>query len=206
MMNEGNKASPKVLIAEIISWLFFPPLVATVFFVFLVFWFSTDFSQGLQWLVSVSPFLVFIPLFFFFLSYKLGWISDLDMTKRSERPAFLIVFILSLAAASLILYVLRVPEKFFAFAFSGLILVSVASIITLFWKISFHTAVTTSVLSAIVILGGLRFWPLFLLLPMIAWSRIVLRKHSVMQVIGGSLLSAGITFVIFYLFGFNIFY
>lgn len=200
------KQKPVELYAEIISWLFFPPLVATVFFVFLVFWFSTDFSQGLQWLVSVSPFLVFVPLLFFFLSYKLGWISDLDMTKRSERPAFLIVFILSLAAASLILYVLRVPEKFFTFAFSGLILVTVASIITLFWKISFHTAVATSVLSAIVILGGLRFWPLFLLLPMIAWSRIVLRKHSVMQVIGGSLLSAGITFVIFYLFGFNIFY
>lgn len=201
-----TKQKPIELCAEIISWLFFPPLVATVFFAFLIFWYSQDLSQGLQWLVFVSPFLIFIPLVFFALSYKLHWISDVDLTKRSERPAFLIVFTISLAIASLIMYLLRAPEKFVIYIFSGLIMVVLASIITFYWKISFHTMVTTSVVSAIVIIGGLRFWPFFLLLPIIAWARIVLKKHSTYQVIGGSLLSVAITWSVFALFGFRLFY
>lgn len=192
--------------AEIISWLFFPPLVATVFFVFLIFWYSQDLTQGLQWLIYVAPFLIFIPLIFFALSYKLHWISDVDLTKRSERPAFLIVFTVSLAVASMIMYLLHAPEKFVIYIFSGLIMVILASIITFYWKISFHTMVITSVISAIVIIGGLRFWPFFLLIPIIAWARIVLKKHSLYQAIGGSLLSAAITWTVFALFGFRLFY
>lgn len=197
---------PIELCAEIISWLFFPPLVATVFFAFMVFWFSADLIQGFKWLIYISPFLIFIPLIFFALSYKLHWISDVDLTKRSERPAFLIVFTVSLAISSMIMYLLRAPEKFVIYIFSGLIMVILASIITFYWKISFHTMVITSVVSAIVIIGGLRFWPFFLLLPIIAWARIVLKKHSICQVIGGSLLSAAITWSVFALFGFRLFY
>jgi len=201
-----KEQKPIELGAEIISWLFFPPLVATVFFVFLIFWYSQDLSQGLQWLTYVAPFLIFIPLVFFALSYKLHWISDVDLTKRSERPAFLIVFTVSLAIASAIMYLLQAPEKFVIYIFSGLIMVILASIITFYWKISFHTMVTTSVVSAIVIIGGLRFWPFFLLLPIIAWARIVLKKHSLYQVIGGVFLSAAITWSVFALFGFRLFY
>ena len=192
------------LLAEIVSWLFFPPLVATVFFIFLVFWYSNDLNQGVRWLATIAPFLVFLPLIFFVVAYKLKWISDIDLSHRRERPAFLLVFIISLALASALLYFLKVPKEFFAYAFSGLVMVILASIITLSWKISFHTAVTTSVVTAIVILGGLRFWPFFLLIPVIGWARVALKKHTIYQVIGGTLLSIAITIVVFYLFGYKI--
>jgi len=192
------------LLAEIISWLFFPPLVATVFFIFLIFWYSNDLNQGLRWLVAIAPFMIFAPLIFFAVSYKLKWISDIDLSHREERPGFLTVFIISLAIASFLLYLLKVPLKFFVFAFSGLVMVFIASAITLYWKISFHTAVVTSVITAIVILGGWIFAPMYLLVLLIAWARVRLKRHTVLQVVGGALLAFVITVIIFYLFGFNI--
>ncbi len=194
----------KRLIGEIVSWLFFPPFVSAVFFVFLVFWYSRDFSQGLSWLVSISPFLIFIPIAFFAVAYKLGWISDMDMSKRDERPTFLFVFIAMLLVSSIILYAIKVPLPLFAYTFSGLVMTLVTSIITLFWKISFHTAATASVVTAIAILGGLQFTPLFLLIPLIGWSRVCLKKHTVWQVVGGAAVSVTATVFVFYAFGIKI--
>jgi membrane-associated phospholipid phosphatase len=190
-------------LAEIISWLFFPPLISTVFFIFLVFWYSNDFGQGLHWLVASAPFLIFVPLIFFVVSYKLKWVSDIDLSHREERPVFLAVFILSLFAASAILYLLHVPLRFFVYVFSGLIMMIIASLITLYWKISFHTAVVTSVVTAIVILGGFEFWPFFLLIPVVAWARVALKKHTLWQAIGGALVAFCVTTSVFYLFGFK---
>ena len=198
-----KKETVGYIIAEIVSWTFFPPLVGTVFFIFLIFWYANDLNQGLRWMVTVSPFLIFIPLLFFAISYKLKWISDIDLSHREERPTFLAVFVVSLAVASAILYFLNVPEKFFVYAFSGFIMTAVASLITLYWKISFHTAVATSVVTAIVILGGEEFWPLYFLIPLIGWARVVLAKHTVKQVIGGALVAFFVTVLVFYLFGYR---
>jgi membrane-associated phospholipid phosphatase len=192
-------------LAEIISWAFFPPLVATVFFVFLIFWYAADFSEGLKWVTYIAPFLIFLPLLFFAITYKLGWVDDLDLTNREDRPLYLVVFIFSLVAALAILFFLQAPLKFMVYTLSGLIMTIITTIITLYWKISFHTAVTTSVVTAITILGGLRFAPLLLLIPIIAWARITLKKHTLWQVIGGFLVALAVTEVVFYLFGFELF-
>ena len=93
--------------AEVISWAFFPPLVATVFFIFLIFWYSADFGEGLKWVTFVAPFLIFLPLLFFAVTYKLGWVDDIDLTNRKDRPLYLVVFIISLVFALAILFFLR---------------------------------------------------------------------------------------------------
>lgn len=196
----------KHTIAEVVSWTFFPPLVATIFFIFLIFRYSSDFGQGLNWLISISPFLIFFPIVLFALSYKLGWINDLDMTDRKERPFFLIVFVASLAIVSAILYFIDVPPKFFVYVFSGLVMTVICTAITFFWKISFHTAVITSVVTAISILGGLRFLPFFILVPLISWARIVLKKHTIWQTIMGFIVAFIVTEMVFYLYGFKPFF
>jgi membrane-associated phospholipid phosphatase len=205
-MKKITEVAERHFLAEVISWLFFPPLVSTVFFIFLVFWYSADFNRGLHWLVVSAPFLIFVPLIFFVVSYKLKWVSDIDLSHREERPIFLAVFILSLFAAAAILYLLHVPLKFFVYVLSGLVMMIVASLITLGWKISFHTAVVTSVVTAIVILGGFRFWPFLLLIPAVAWARVALKRHTPWQAVGGALVAFAVTASIFYLFGFRFFY
>lgn len=198
-----QKETISTIAAEVISWAFFPPIVGTVFLVFLVFWYSSDLTQGLKWLVTFSPFLLFIPLIFFAVMLKLGYITDLDITDRKERPIFLFIFIASLAVASIVALLLDVPLKFFVYIFSGLIMVLLASIITLYWKISFHTAVATSVVTAVIVLGGAKFIPLLLLILPIGWARVVLKKHTFWQVVGGFMVALVVTVTVFYLFGFK---
>jgi len=205
-MKKITEVVERHFLAEVISWLFFPPLVGTVFFIFLIFWYSTDLNQGLRWLVVIAPFLMFIPLIFFATSFKLGWISDIDLSHRQERPTFLLVFVVSLFAAAMILYFLHVPLKFFVYVFSGLVMMIIASLITLGWKISFHTAVVTSVVTAIVILGGFKFWPFLLLIPIIGWARVALGRHTLSEVIGGASVALIVTASVFYLFGFRLFF
>ena len=192
-------------LAEVVSWAFFPPLVATVFFIFLTFWYSADFTEGLTWITYISPFLIFIPLIFFAISFKLGWVSDIDLSDRRQRPLYLTVFIGGLFFVSVILYMLKVPLKFFVYTFSGLMMTIITTLITLYWKISFHTAVATSVVTAIVILGGVRYLPMFLLIAIIGWARVTLKKHTFWQVVGGFWVSFIITLAIFYYFGFRLF-
>lgn len=193
------------MLAEVISWAFFPPLVATIFFIFLIFWYSGDFSEGLKWMVAVAPFLIFIPLIFFTVSLKLGWISDIDLSNREERPAFLAVFIMALLVATILLYFFDVPQKLFVYSLSGLLVTVATAIVTLFWKISYHTTVTTSVVTAIVILGGLQFSWFFLLIIPVAWARVALKKHTFWQVVFGAAVSFLATYLVFYCFGYRLF-
>ena len=204
-MKEPEEKRYRHFAAEVISWAFFPPLVATVFFVFLIFWYSADLSEGLKWATYIAPFLIFLPLLFFAITYKLGWVDDLDLTNRKDRPLYLVVFIFSLIAALVLLFFLHAPLKFIVYTLSGLLMTIATTIITLYWKISFHTAVTTSVVTAITILGGLRFSPLFILVPIIAWARVTLKKHTFWQVVGGFAVAFAITEAVFYLFGFELF-
>jgi membrane-associated phospholipid phosphatase len=104
----------------------------------------------------------------------------------------------------MMLYYLRVPMQFFVYAFSGLVLTVITAIITLYWKISYHTAIITSVVTAVNILGGIIFWPLFLLIPIVSWARVTIKKHTLSQVTGGAIISFIVTSAIYYLFGFQL--
>lgn len=190
-------------IAEVISIVASPPLVGTVFFIFLLFKNSPDLSQGLRWLVGISPFLIFIPVLYLVISYRLGWVSDLDLSDRNERPLPLTVFIVGVGIAAFILYILKVPMDLYVYVLSGFIMLVVMTIITFFWKISLHTATLSSIFTAIVVLGGFKFLPFFLILIPVSWARVLLRKHSLNQVIAGLLVSTLCTISVFYLFGYQ---
>lgn len=191
-------------IAEVISIVASPPLVGTVFFIFLLFKNSTDLSQGLKWLVGISPFLVFFPIIYLVISYRLGWVTDLDLSERSERPLPLTVFIVGVGMAALILYFLKVPMDLYVYVLSGFIMIVIMTIITFFWKISLHTATLSSIFMAIVVLGGVKFLPFFLTLIPVGWARVILKKHSLNQVIAGVLVSSLCTLAVFQIFGYQL--
>lgn len=51
------------------------------------------------------------------------------------------------------------------------------------------------------VLYGLALLPLFLLLVLVSWSRVVLRRHTVAQVVAGSILSIFLALVVLKLRG-----
>jgi len=116
-----------------------------------------------------------------------GKISDWHLSNRHERlkPVPVIASLLSTGLPLAVLWFFDGPRLLLAAFLAAFGLVVINLIITLAWKISQHVssiALTTTLMT--VILGPM-FSPLLLLIPMVAWARVKVGAHSVMQTIAG---------------------
>lgn len=176
-------------IARIISRIF-SPIVEGPFLI----WLATQLVETeLAWqnvFLTTLFFIYFLPLVFFFLGLKIGWISDWDITKREERYRLYSFTFLSIVIC-LIVFSFFKEKMLFYFYLKLLLPVFIFFLITFFWKISGHTLVNSLFVlllyfyfdkSVILYLG------IFLLI-LVGWSRMILKKHTLAQVIAGTLLS-----------------
>ena len=66
----------------------------------------------------------------------------------------------------------------------------ISTLLTMFWKVSFHMIVATLCIYIILILfKSPLLYSLLLLLPFIGWSRVYLKRHTVKQVAVGFVLT-----------------
>jgi membrane-associated phospholipid phosphatase len=72
---------------------------------------------------------------------------------------------------------------------------------TLWWKISIHASSIAGAATMLTALYGMVLLPSFLLLILVSWSRVVLRRHTVAQVVAGSLLSIALSLLVLKLRG-----
>lgn len=123
-----------------------------------------------------------------------GRVSDLDVTQRHEC---LIPFVTALggaAAACGYLYYIEAPQLLMRFAIAHTAVMTLVFIITLYWKISVHSAGIAGV--ATFFSSALGF-PLAAFAPvlLVGWSRVHLGRHTVGQVFAGGLIG-GLIFVL----------
>jgi membrane-associated phospholipid phosphatase len=130
-----------------------------------------------------------IPLFILLGMLYRGIVSDLDVTQRHER---LIPFVTALggaAAACSYLYYIEAPPLLLRFAVAHLAVMSLVFLITLYWKISVHSAGIAGVatfFSSMIGLPLMAFAPILL----VSWSRVHLGRHTVGQVFAGGILGS----------------
>lgn len=132
---------------------------------------------------------VLIPGGFLFWALRTGRIKDIDITRREERFELLSIIFVgnTLSLAAIWLYG---PMHLFHL-FSGVYLVFVAVyLITFFWKISLHMTLNTMMVVLLIVLLGKAYWISAGLLPIVAWSRYQLHKHTPMQLIAGTAVPA----------------
>lgn len=187
-------------LARIISYLFDPTLIWPVFTVLLLF--GTGLSEQLNsWLIFfVFCFELLGPLVVIIYLRKTGHITDWEITKREERER---VFVYSLLPhlASLLLIVAFGTELAWQIRLSAFIIEVVGTLITMYWKISVHLANYTAVVFITIVLFGWQWWPLLIVIPMLAWARVRRKKHTWLQTIAGTVLPLGVFIVLFMAFG-----
>ncbi|HBB64882.1 MAG: prolipoprotein diacylglyceryl transferase, phosphatidylglycerol:prolipoprotein diacylglycerol transferase [candidate division WS6 bacterium GW2011_GWC1_33_20] len=137
-----------------------------------------------------------VPILTIVLFKKLGITSDFNVSKRSERPRLFAVMAISFAIA---LYIaINSSSTLLIVIFSTLnITFFLGFVITLFWKISFH--MIWSILATFFIIYSLQTpqsYLLILFIPLIAWSRLQLKRHSLLQVVAGTLLTLTCIFLV----------
>ncbi len=160
--------------------------------------------------IAVSPILLtykilFISLYILVISIpflilrKQGKISDYEFTKREERPLYFTI----VTVGYLLLFILSTLLKNTAITHVTLALFTsacVLTIVTLYWKMSGHMTYSTLFFFTLIYLFPYnKFLPLlFLFTPLIAASRIILKKHTLLQTILGTLVTAMISILIFW--------
>lgn len=176
--------------ARIFSTVCNPFLTALTLFVILAH-VTENSSQSFWYLLFISTFFTSIgPMLYVLWLYATDKISDLDMSIRAERERVFGMFVLMYAVGTLVLYLLKAPTLMIA-TMAGYTAASlVTQYITRYWKISTHALGIVAPLIVMIYLFGWQPVPFLVLIPIVGWSRVFLRAHTLLQVIAGTGLGA----------------
>lgn len=125
---------------------------------------------------------------------------DIDIPERTDRNYPLLLVILSYAIGVIVLYMLNAPAITTVLMFCYLSNTLVVFFINLYWKISIHSMGVAGPAAALIYIFGSTGVLFMLIIPLVMWSRVYLKEHTVLQVIMGAMLGFLATSFQIYLF------
>ena len=172
-------------LAWIISRVFDPVIEIPIMLSAAVWWALTN---GLRWRFLVFLLIVdaLLPALYMLWGLFKGFISDWDITKKEERRGLYIFTTLAHLVGVIYAFFLDKGELgYILLVFWSMAVVF--AVITYFWKISVHAGVNGAALAFFNHFWGWEnYWWLALILLMVLWSRVEIKKHTLMQVAVGS--------------------
>lgn len=132
-------------------------------------------------------FVCVLPLVVLLVLVRLGKVTDHHVSDRKQRAPVLLMALGCIAVGLLVLGAVDAPESVFAMVLAVVGGVAVLAVVSPFWKMSGHAAAVSCAAVVSVLMLGAAWAPLLLLVPAVSWSRVVLRAHSLAQVVAGSL-------------------
>jgi membrane-associated phospholipid phosphatase len=182
-----------VRIARHVSNILAPVTVSVPMILLVAFYKASSAASALMYAGITLFFLSIGPFIYILIGVRLGKLSDVDVSKRTERVGPFIFGLISVCLGWFALVLVHAPSPLISTiivtAISGLIMM----IITLWWKISLHAGSLGAAATILTAFYGAIMLPAFALLILVSWSRVVLRRHTLSQVIAGSLLSITLT-------------
>jgi len=183
--------------ARIISNLFSPPLIALSCIIITAL--ATQSESTFFWILIFIALLIIPPTAYVLTLVHRGKVSDFHMNIREERTRPLFVILAYVALVFLVMYIVGAPRLMLIVTAAALIQILLVFIITLRWKISGHCTSAAGLAFLTLALYGENVLPLTLIVPVIAWSRIRLGRHTFPQTLAGSFLGAATVIIILYL-------
>ena len=194
----------KIKIAKAISTITQPPIICIP--LFLIISYIISFENGV---FNLSKFITVELILLVFTSIMpliiiLYWAKknggDIDISNRSARFTPLIVGIISYFIGFLIAYLLNIDNFLILLLLCYATNTCVVLLFTLKWKISVHTTALSGPVAALILLLG-PIGALFgIIYPILIWSRVLLKKHTLAQAIAGGVQGFFLTVVEMYLF------
>ena len=186
-------------IAFIISIILHPLIVTPTIFTILIYHDNIIDRDNISFITSIS-FSTLIPLITFIFLKKYQLISDYNVSIREERVLPLYLNSVYFLLGYLILYCLNADIIIQGLMFCYATNTFLVAIITKIWKISLHAISISGPLTALW-LDGFKF-PIImgLLIILVCISRLILKAHTINQVIAGTLFAIIFTYFELYLF------
>ncbi len=161
---------------------------------------------GISKFYLAGPILVMMPLILFLIflifQIKKSNISDIDFDLSNMHDRLISSFIVTiwLLSSDIVLSIYGLNQGLLHILYMLTLIILFATLITIFWKISFHSIMITTLFIVVFIFYKEYSIIVALLIPVVWFSRLVLKKHNIYQLIGGSLLVL-VLFSIFYNLG-----
>ena len=167
------------------------------FFVFIVIIFDNSIIHPGAIKILITCFLCsnLLPIITLFLLQKKGLISDLDASIKEERITPLLLGIGYAVLGFLLLHIQEANMLIKGLMFCTITNTIVILLITRYWKISIHAMGISGLLSVLWIHGIEYALIMFIILFLVAFSRVILKAHNVAQVTIGSILGLTLTFI-----------
>ncbi len=159
-------------------------------------------QQQIAFFSIVLPILnIIIPFLYFFWALRKGIIADIDITKRQQRYGVMtLMFVLQLISLWLI-YTRGNATLLDLSLIIDAVFIS-TYLITLLWKISLHMTINVIAILLLNVLFDWKYLYLLAIIPLVMWSRFYLKKHTLSQLIAGTLVSGSIMLIGFEYFNF----
>ncbi len=174
-------------LARLISTLFNPAVLFLVIPFLLLLNNGYSLQNTFVWIGYTIGFMISM-IVFVYLMVKRKVFTDMDISRREQRPLMFVV-----SAALIVLYVGGLllfdgPRLLFAIAFGIMLGVLLGSLVNTKIKASIHVASAVSLIGAVAFSFGGYYLLLLLLIPLVAWSRIVIKRHTLYETLAGGLL------------------
>lgn len=190
----------------------FSPILMSTYAVVCVLWFTryNFIPVNTRWLTVLYVFAItaFVPALTVFILMRLGKVSDTAISDRRQRPLpFAVTALCSLGAYCLVRE-LGYPDQVAFYLAAGMFIAIIEGFISLWWKISAHTAAAGAFLGYTIIMAKLNIltvnyiWAISLMVllgGLIAWARLYLFRHTPLQVLGGWALGLVVCMATYYI-------
>jgi membrane-associated phospholipid phosphatase len=172
--------------AKWLTEVFQPPVVVTL--QLLISPLAGDgFPETIGYGALAALFVCVLPLAVLLVLVRLGKVTDHHVSDRKQRAPVLLMALGCIAVGLLVLGAVDAPKSVIAMVLAVVGGVAVLAVVSPFWKMSGHAAAVSCAAVVSVLMLGAAWTPLLLLVPAVSWSRVVLRAHSLAQVVAGSL-------------------
>jgi len=125
--------------------------------------------------------------------------SDLDVSQRKDRPYLFIVGVTLLILACLILHLTHQPPAFVRGCTAAIVLVCSGGLLNFWIKLSMHAGFAMLTSFSLWPLGAKVAFPMTIFAILVGWSRIILSRHTKLEVVIGLILGAIVAHLFFVL-------
>jgi membrane-associated phospholipid phosphatase len=143
--------------------------------------------QAWMWAGVYVLLAILLPVCYLVWLVRGGKVADLDVQLREQRIRPMVVAVAGAGLAWVALLVGGAPSQMVVLAGALCVQTVIVFAITLYWKISVHCTAAAGAATVIWFLLGTPF-PLLIGVPLIAWSRVRLGRHTLAQTVAGTLL------------------
>ncbi|EOD00543.1 hypothetical protein [Caldisalinibacter kiritimatiensis] len=186
----------KVKVAKLISIITVVPFIALFILTLLYVSYKSIFANNYLWYLISVIFLTVIPFSAYILKNILP--NYKNQGRKGERKLAFVMGVIGQITGTITAFVFDAPKGvkiiFLAYLMSGIVLSFTNGVIK--FKASGHACGVSGPLTILIYFLGFRLLYTFLILPIVFWARLVLERHTVKELISGTLIGMLSTIIV----------